>query len=145
MVVLEGDAVGQIVLRGAGAGEGPTASAVMGDVCDIARGLMIPTFGQPAKTLRKAPSARAAVPAPYYIRLNLLDKPGAMGKVASALGDAGVSIHRMRQHDHEEGTYAPVVIVTHKITRQALDQAIEGFAATGVVDGTPIALRIERV
>ncbi|OUD09188.1 homoserine dehydrogenase [Marivivens niveibacter] len=145
MVVLEGDAVGQIVLRGAGAGEGPTASAVMGDVCDIARGLMMPTFGQPATTLRRAPSARAAVPAPYYIRLNLLDKPGAMGKVASALGDAGVSIHRMRQHDHEEGTYAPVVIVTHKITRQALDQAIEGFAATGVVDGTPIALRIERV
>ncbi|MCL7407563.1 homoserine dehydrogenase [Marivivens donghaensis] len=144
MVVLEGDAVGQIVLRGAGAGEGPTASAVMGDVCDIARGLRLPTFGQPANTLRCAKSARAAIPAPYYLRLSLLDKPGAMAKVASVLGDAGVSIHRMRQHDHD-GTHAPVVIVTHKTTRQAVDQAIEGFAATGVVSGVPVALRIEQV
>ena len=48
MVVLEGDCVGQIVLRGPGAGEGPTASAVMADVIDIARGLRLPTFGQPA-------------------------------------------------------------------------------------------------
>ena len=66
MVVLEGDAVGQIVLRGAGAGEGPTASAVMGDVCDIARGCRMPTFGQPARRLRKAAraaSARALLPA----------------------------------------------------------------------------------
>ena len=144
MVVLEGDAVGQIVLRGAGAGEGPTASAVMGDVCDIARGLRLATFGQPANTLRCAKSARAAIPAPYYLRLSLLDKPGAMAKVASVLGDAGVSIHRMRQHDHD-GTHAPVVIVTHKTTRQAVDQAIEGFAATGVVSGSPVALRIEQV
>jgi homoserine dehydrogenase len=51
MVVIEGDAVEQIVLRGPGAGEGPTASAVMGDVCDIARGITIPVFGQPAASL----------------------------------------------------------------------------------------------
>ena len=54
MVVIEGDAVGQIVLRGAGAGEGPTASAVLSDIVDIARGLRLPTFGQPAETLKQA-------------------------------------------------------------------------------------------
>lgn len=144
MVVLEGDAVGQIVLRGAGAGEGPTASAVMGDVMDIARGLRMPTFGQPATTLRKARAAHSAVPAPYYLRMQLLDKPGALAKVAATLGDAGISIDRMRQYGHED-TAAPVLIVTHKTTRTALDEALAKFPATRVVNGTPVAIRIEAV
>ena len=144
MVVLEGDAVGQIVLRGAGAGEGPTASAIMGDVMDIARGLRMSTFGQPAKSLRKARAARAAVPAPYYLRMQLLDKPGALAKVAHALGEVGISIDRMRQYGHED-TSAPVLIVTHKTTRTALDEALVAFKSTGVVTGDPVAIRIEAV
>ena len=144
MVVLEGDAVGQIVLRGAGAGSGPTASAVMSDVIDIARGNRLPTFGQPAATLRAARPARAAVPAPYYLRLQLLDKPGALAKVARVLGDSGISIDRMRQYGHQDTT-APVLIVTHKTTRGALDEALAGFEATGVVEGLPVAIRIEAV
>ncbi len=144
MVVLEGDAVGQIVLRGAGAGEGPTASAVMADVMDIARGLRMTTFGQPAKSLRKARAARAAVAAPYYLRMTLVDKPGALSKVTAILGDAGVSIDRMRQYGHED-TSAPVLIVTHKTTRAALDEAIAGFKSTDVVAEAPVAIRIEAV
>ncbi|SHF36668.1 homoserine dehydrogenase [Loktanella atrilutea] len=144
MVVLEGDAVGQIVLRGAGAGMGPTASAVMADVVDLARGTRYPTFGQPAKGLRRARAATAAIPAPYYLRLQLLDKPGALAKVATVLGDAGVSIDRMRQYDHAD-TAAPVLIVTHKTTRAALDEALARFADTGVVTATPVAIRIEAV
>jgi len=144
MVVLEGDSVGQIVLRGAGAGEGPTASAVMADVLDIARGIRLPTFGQPASTLRKARAARAAIAAPYYLRLQLQDKPGALAKIARVLGEAGISIDRMRQYGHLETT-APVLIVTHKTTRAALEEALAGFSATGVVEGTPVAIRIEAV
>ncbi|WP_108816346.1 homoserine dehydrogenase [Loktanella sp. Alg231-35] len=144
MVVLEGDAVSQIVLRGPGAGEGPTASAAMGDVMDIARGVRMSTFGQPAKTLRKARAARAAVPAPYYLRMQLLDKPGALAKVAHALGEAGISIDRMRQYDHQDTT-APVLIVTHKTTRTALEEALVDFKQTGVVHGDPVAIRIEAV
>ncbi len=144
MVVLEGDAVGQIVLRGAGAGEGPTASAVMADVIDLARGTRYPTFGQPAMSLRRARAAQAAIPAPYYLRLQLLDKPGALAKVATILGDAGVSIDRMRQYDHTE-TAAPVLIVTHKTTRTALDEALGRFEGTGVVTVPPVAIRIEAV
>jgi homoserine dehydrogenase len=64
MVVLEGSNVGQIVLRGAGAGEGPTASAVMGDVMDLARGFRVPTFGQPAAGLKSVPAAKSATAAP---------------------------------------------------------------------------------
>ncbi|SDY88865.1 homoserine dehydrogenase [Citreimonas salinaria] len=144
MVVIEGDQVGQVVLRGAGAGEGPTASAVIGDVMDIARGLRISTFGQPAARLAQARPAKVATPAPYYLRLALLDKPGALAKVATALGDAGVSINRMRQYDHVADT-APVLIVTHKTTRAALDASIEGMLQTGVVARPPVVLRIEEV
>ncbi len=144
MVVLEGDSVGQIVLRGPGAGSGPTASAVMSDIIDIARGNRLSTFGQPAATLRAARPARAAVAAPYYLRLQLVDKPGALAKVARVLGDAGISIDRMRQYGHEDTT-APVLIVTHKTTRSALDDAMAGFEETGVVDGAPVAIRIEAV
>lgn len=144
MVVLEGDAVEQIVLRGPGAGEGPTASAVMGDVVDIARGLRMSTFGQPAASLRKARAAHSAVPAPYYLRMQLQDKPGALAKVAKVLGEAGISINRMRQYDHTD-TAAPVLIVTHKTTRTALNEAIAAFADTAVVIGDPVAIRIEEV
>ena len=144
MVVIEGDSVGQVVLRGAGAGEGPTASAVMGDVVDIARGLRIPTFGQPAATLARARPAVAAQAAPFYLRLALTDRPGALARIAAVLGDAGVSIDRMRQYDHAEPT-APVLIVTHKATRADIDAAIARMPATGVLEGTPVALRIETV
>ena len=144
MVVIEGDQVGQIVLRGAGAGEGPTASAVLGDVIDIARGTRVSTFGQPASSLVKAEPAKTATPAPYYLRLMLLDKPGALAKVAAVLGEAGVSINRMRQRSHEQDT-APVLIVTHKTTRAALDEALAAMVGTGVVEGEPVALRIEQV
>ncbi|QPM89186.1 homoserine dehydrogenase [Pseudooceanicola algae] len=144
MVVLEGDAVGQIVLRGAGAGEGPTASAVLGDLCDIARGFRLPVFGQPAASLEDAVPATSTTPAPYYVRLTLQDKPGALAKIATVLGEAGVSIHRMRQYDHTGGR-APVLIVTHKTQRKLLDEALVAMTGTGVVEGDPVALRIETV
>ena len=144
MVVLEGDRVGQIVMRGAGAGAGPTASAVMGDVMDIARGLRLPTFGQPATTLRKPIPATSATAAAHYLRMTLLDKPGALAKIATALGEAGVSIDQMRQYSHE-GSEATVLIVTHKATRADINAAVSRFSSTGVMVGTPVVLRIEEV
>jgi homoserine dehydrogenase len=144
MCVLEGDMVEQIVLRGPGAGEGPTASAVMGDVMDIARGFRVSTFGMPAAELSAAKPAQAVTPAPYYLRISLDDKPGALAKVAKALGEAGVSIDRMRQVRHDEAT-APVLIVTHKNTRAALDEALAHMAGLDVIAETPVALRIEKV
>jgi len=144
MVVLEGDAAGQIVLRGAGAGEGPTASAVLSDVMDIARGIRVSTFGQPASSLAPPVAAQAATPASFYLRTELQDKPGALAKVAAALGNAGISIDRMRQYRHTQAT-APVLIVTHKTTRAQLDAALTGMDETGVVATAPVALRIEEV
>jgi len=144
MVVLEGDSVGQVVLRGAGAGMGPTASAVMGDVVDIARGVRMPTFGVPATALVVPVAAAVASASAWYLRMTLVDKPGALAKVATALGDAGISIDRMRQYGHSDAQ-APVLIVTHKATRDDVTDALARFAKTGVVIGTPVALRIEDV
>ena len=144
MVVLEGDNVGQIVLRGAGAGEGPTASAVLSDIADIARGTRISTFGQPATQLTQSATSKSQTPAPFYLRMHLLDKPGALAKVAAVLGEWGVSIDRMRQYGHADEN-APVLIVTHKAQRKDLDGALAALPETGVLHGTPVALRIEEV
>jgi homoserine dehydrogenase len=144
MVVLEGDSVGQIVLRGPGAGMGPTASAVMADVIDLARGIRIPTFGRPAATLAAPIAARTATPAAYYLRMTLLDKPGALAKIATSLGEAGISIDRMRQYGHQ-GSQAPVLIVTHKATSDDIAHAMARFGATGVLVGDPVAIRIEEL
>jgi homoserine dehydrogenase len=147
MVVLDGDSVGQIVLRGPGAGEGPTASAVMGDVIDLARGIRVPTFGRPAATLAEPIPAKAATPAPYYLRMTLLDKPGALAKVATCLGEAGISIDQMRQINQpgEADDKAVVLIVTHKAAPADIAYALARFGETGVVMGAPVAIRIEEV
>ncbi|MEP2531240.1 homoserine dehydrogenase [Shimia sp.] len=144
MVVIEGDAVEQVVMRGPGAGEGPTASAVLGDVCDIARGFRLSTFGIPALELTTAKAAQSNSPAPYYLHLTLQDRPGALAKIAAALGEHGISIDRMRQTRHDD-TAAPVLIVTHKTQRADLDAAIDAMRASGVMAADPVALRIESV
>ena len=144
MVVLEGDFVGRIVLSGPGAGEGPTASAIVGDVVDIARGLVIPAFGRPAATLATPARAAAGASAAYYLRFLLADAPGALAQVAAALGEAGISINRMRQVEHA-GLEAPVLIVTHRAERAPLDAALAGIAGLAVCRAAPVAIRIEEV
>jgi homoserine dehydrogenase len=147
MVVIEGDAAGQIMLRGAGAGAGPTASAVLADIIDIARagpGAPLPPFGQPAGTLRHAPPAEAETPCAHYLRTALRDRPGALARVAAVLGEAGISIDRMRQYDHP-GQDAPVLIVTHPCAPGALASALEGLEAMEDVTAPPVALQIQNV
>ncbi len=76
--------------------------------------------------------------------MSLEDKPGALAKIAAVLGEAGVSIDRMRQYGHED-TSAPVLIVTHKTTHSAIAEAIAAMDGTRVLSSTPVALRIEDV
>ena len=144
MIVIEGDQVGQIVLRGAGAGEGPTASAVISDVSDLARGIRLATFGQPAKTLTKTLPAKSQTPAPYYLRMLLHDEPGALAKITKILSQFNVSIDRMRQYGHEDDN-APVLIVTHETKHEDLMRAIQEFPSTKVLKAEPVAIRIEAV
>jgi len=76
------------------------------------------------------------------LRLSLSDKPGALAKVASILGDFGISIDRMRQYAHADD-HAPVLIVTHTTEPQFIEKALDNLPKTGVIHDKPVALRIE--
>jgi len=142
MVVFEGDFVGQTVFSGPGAGEGATASAILGDVMDLARGLSIPAFGVAANSLKAQNHSATGAPAAYYLRLTLADRPGTFAEAARLLGAHQISIDRMRQYDHQSSE-APVTIVTHKTERARLDTALAAIDASDVSLATPVALRIE--
>ena len=144
-VVAEGDFVGQVSLTGPGAGEGATASAIIGDVLDVARGSTIPMFGRPAASLQHAERlSHGDEHSPYYLRFMLQDRPGALAELASALGDHGVSIHRMRQYGQGDEA-VPVVIVTHDARRDGIDGALAAIAKLEVCKSDPVAIRIEEV
>ena len=144
MVVCEGDFVGQTVFTGPGAGEGPTASAIVADLVDIARGVRTPAFGVPAKDLVAANRATSLTPTAYYLRLALKDQPGGLAQVTDALGKSGVSIEQMHQNANG-GPGATVLIVTHETTRDALDEALTAFEASENCLAPPVSLRIETV
>ncbi|MBL1436178.1 MAG: homoserine dehydrogenase [Rhodobacteraceae bacterium] len=142
MVVVEGDFIGQTVYQGPGAGEGPTASAILGDIMDIARGLIIPAFGQPAAGLAQPNSSSKGSDAAYYLRFSLTDAPGTLAMLAGILGTYNVSINRMHQYGHD-GKTAPLVIVTHATSRAPLNAALAEICALETSLAEPVALRIE--
>ncbi len=143
-VVAEGDFVGKCVFSGPGAGQGPTASAIIADVIDAARGIVRPAFGRPAAGLVAAPRLQHGDEhSPYYLRFMLADRPGALAQIAAALGAEGVSIYRMRQYG--QGDPVPVVIETHDAPRDAIDAAVAAIAALPVSMIAPVAIRIEEV
>jgi len=143
-VEVDGDFVGKCVFTGAGAGEGPTGSAIMADVLDTARGVVSPAFGVPAAALEAAPQLRhGAEHSPYYLRFMLADQPGALSQIAAALAAEGVSIHRMRQYG--QGDPVPVVIETHDARRDAIDAAVAAVAGLPVTMAKPVAIRIEQL
>ncbi|MCY4260657.1 MAG: homoserine dehydrogenase, partial [Rhodobacteraceae bacterium] len=143
IVAITADPVGQIVLQGPGAGGGPTGSAVVSDIADIARGRRVPAFGHRAQDLGPPSTAKCATPVPYYLRLLLVDRPGVLARVAGALGDAGISIDRMRQYRHENNT-APVIIVTHATGRDHLDAAMARISVPEISAAEPVYLRVEK-
>ena len=142
MVVFDGDFVGQTVYRGPGAGEGPTGSAIVADIIDIARGLIIPAFGQPASKLPATPRSKTGAEAAFYLRFSLKDQSGTLAEIATILGRADISIDRMQQIPHE-GDIAPVLIVTHATSREKLNDALGAIEASDVSLAPPVALRIE--
>lgn len=142
MVVVEGDFIGQTVYQGPGAGEGPTASAILGDIMDIARGFIIPAFGQPAAGLAQPNTSSSGSEAAYYLRFSLTDEAGVLAKLATILGENEVSINRMHQYGHD-GKTAPLVIVTHQTPRAALNAALAEISALNASLAEPVALRIE--
>ncbi|HZF74739.1 MAG TPA: homoserine dehydrogenase [Acetobacteraceae bacterium] len=142
-VVAEGDFCGRIVLSGRGAGAGPTASAVVADLIDIARGRTTPVWGA-------ALSARPAVPmerrvGAYYLRLMVLDRPGVIADVTGILRDAAVSLESMLQRGRAPGEAVPVVLTTHECEESRMRAALARIAALDTVVEKPTLIRIEQL
>lgn len=145
-VVAEGDAAGSIMVEGAGAGAGPTSSAVIADLVDIARGNVMPAFTVPASQLGRARSkSMDSHRGCYYIRLTVRDQPGVIAEVAAVLRDEAISMEAMLQHGRadSEGKSVPVVITTHETSEAAMQRAIAGIDACQAVLEPSRLIRIE--
>jgi len=143
-VLLEGDFSGPVFLQGRGAGEGPTASAVVADLIDIARGSQIPVWGMAQSALGEArvvPMAR--LESAYFLRLMVVDQPGVLADVTAILRDHGISLESMLQHGRAPGEAVPIVLVTHETREDAVSAALARIATLEVVLEPPALIRIE--
>ncbi len=141
-VVAEGNPVGRLFFQGRGAGAGPTASAVVADLIDIARGIAGPAFGMPVADLAALPAApTASRTGRYYLRLTVADRPGVLAQLTAALRDAGVSIESLIQRGPETGD-AVIVMVTHTAGEAQVEAAMAAMAASPDVTGTPVLMHI---
>ncbi|MDX2290247.1 MAG: homoserine dehydrogenase [Hyphomicrobiaceae bacterium] len=156
-VAIDGDYTGTLMLVGAGAGAKPTAAAVAGDIVDIARGLVMPPFITPVAHLAVHERARLGEhQGAYYVRLSVDDKPGAMAAIARCMGDQGVSLESVVQRRDRHalpgsgkrtppGAPAPVIIITHETTENAIRGALKAIEAEGKVSEPPQMIRIEKM
>lgn len=143
-VVTDGDAVDTLMQVGRGAGEGPTASAVLADIIDIARGIAVPTFGVPVGDLKPSiPRPMSLHAGAYYVRMALVDAPGVFADVAAKLRDHDVSMESMIQRVREPGEAVPVVITTHATSESNMVAALDAIAALDTVTEPPRMIRIE--
>ena len=118
-VYVEGDFVETPLLTGKGAGQGPTASSVVADIIDLARGHRLPAFGIPARDLKDAVWADPGETMnSYYLRLMVIDKAGVIADVSAILRDKNISIEGLVQRGRAPGQPVPVIITTHE-TRHA--------------------------
>jgi len=151
-VAVDGDFIGSVVLSGPGAGGNATASAVVGDIIDLARGLKVPPLGRPAASLQPYRRARMqAHEGGYYLRIKIEDKPGAFAAIARRMADAGISLDSILQRNRPIGTaprrsaeqVMPVTIITHSTTEETMRGALARIEADGGVFGRPQMIRIE--
>ncbi len=147
-VAIEGDFSGSVLLVGPGAGSKPTASAVASDIVDVARGLVLPPFLKPVAQLK--PFRRASLSGhygSYYIRLSVLDRPGAMASIAKRMGDRGVSLESIVQKKPgtADAAAASVVLITHETTEENIRKALDAIEADGKIAARPQMIRIEEL
>jgi homoserine dehydrogenase len=151
-VAVEGDFIGSVMLSGPGAGGNATASAVVGDIIDLARGVHVPPLGRPAANLEPYKQARMqAHEGGYYLRLKVRDRPGAFAAIARRMAEAGISLDSIVQRNRPPGTaprhdsdlLQPVMIITHSTTEQAVRSALRNIEAEGEISGRPQMIRIE--
>ncbi|SON56313.1 Homoserine dehydrogenase [Hartmannibacter diazotrophicus] len=155
-VAVDGSLVGEIVLVGPGAGGNATASAVAGDIVDVARGLKLATFGRPAKML--APYVQSDMHAHeggYYVRLTVVDRPGAFASIAARMAEKGISLESIVQRRRKPSAEAPatptpddpqpVILMTYATTEDQIRAALDEIEKDGHIAAAPRLIRIEEL
>ncbi len=144
-IYLEGDIVGPSLLYGQGAGMMATASAVVADVIDLAKKLDFGTvendFVQCDGELNIEPMEKHV--SPYYLRFQVVDKPGVLARIAGVLGENDISIASMVQPERREGESVPIVIITHESSEGNLKRAISIINELDIIKGKSQIIRIE--
>ncbi len=144
-VVAEGNFSGRLLFEGAGAGDGPTASAVVADLIDIARGNVPPPFSLPVSALEaSAPADPGHRRNRAYLRFLVADRPGVLAEITAAMRDAGVSIESMIQQGHPDDDDNPVLvaIVTHEGPEGAVDRALTMLEGSESLADKPLVMRL---
>ncbi|MBY0407672.1 MAG: homoserine dehydrogenase [Rickettsiales bacterium] len=155
-ILAEGDAVGTIMFEGRGAGAGPTASSVVADIMDIARGVAYKPFTLAVADLASHPSSGQTLSGieslrcSYYVRLSVIDRPGVLAEVTALFKEENISLRSFLQHSHASGEnekQEPVnlVITTHETQESAMLRASAAIAALSSVKEKPYCIRIENV
>jgi homoserine dehydrogenase len=153
-VTIDADAVGELTLIGPGAGGAATASAVVADIADVARGIVRPTFGVPAAAM--PPSERVEMQrheGGYYIRLTVHDRPGVAAGVAQRMAEREISLESILQRRTEtapadprgrSGRPVPLVLITYAATEGSIRAALDAIDRDGLLAEPPQVIRIER-
>lgn len=142
-VVADGNFVGRLFFQGRGAGDGPTASAVVADLIDIARGEYGPPYAMPAAALTAARCAdTGARRGKAYLRFAVIDKVGVLAEIAAAMRDAGVSIESLIQRSANDDGHVLVAIVTHEGPERSVAAALEKLRGSQSLAGEPMWMHI---
>ncbi len=151
-VMVNGDAVGSTLYYGAGAGAGPTASAVVADIIDVARMISHPESGVPSLAFRDDALSDAPilpmsdVVSAYYLRISAADRPGVLADITEILGDRGISIQAIIQKEPRGGDAehrrVPVIILTREIREAVMDEAIARIEALDAVSERVMRIRV---
>ena len=146
-VFVRGDVVGDTLFYGRGAGQDPTASAVLSDIADAALDLKyrakrrIPPFVPHARGASVLPMDE--VVSRYYVRLSVVDRPGTLAKIATILGSAKIGISSVIQPEGHEGESVPLILMIHDAPNAAMKRALHRISRLGVVKETPVMFRVE--
>jgi homoserine dehydrogenase len=147
-IYLDGEALGSSMCYGLGAGMMPTATAVVGDVVEVAQNRIAASAGRVPPLGFAAIRRMPLVPmgdlrTAYYLRIMARDRPGVLGDIASVLGRHAISIGTVIQKGRSAATVVPVVIRTHEARERDVQAALRAIRRMKAVQGSPLCLRIE--
>jgi len=150
-ILVEGNAAGPTLYYGAGAGAKPTASAVVADLVDLARDFgagqsgRVPALGVASNSLRNLSMIpMAKVVTPWYLRMEVTDKPGVLSQVASIFSEQGISIEALIQKAPAQGqTFVSLIVLTNKAPQGSVDIAVRSIEALDTINGKVTRIRVE--